>query len=113
MPPCQGDCPGAIPGSRTRFLHRSRTSGAAESPKLSLPGAAPGRPAILEVRNGECGVGSSSESCELIVGLALRRRNATVQKRGRGRQVMHLPCKQAEAGALPAVLVHFKKLIRN
>ena len=48
---------------------------AAESPKLSLPGAAPGRLA-----------------------------NFT---RGRGRKVMHLPCKQAQAGALPAVLHHF------
>jgi len=27
--------------------------------------------------------------------------------RGRGRKVMHLPCKQAQAGALPAVLHHF------
>ena len=47
---------------------------AAEFPKLSLPGAAPGRPAIF---------------------------------RGRGRKVMHLLCKQAQAGALPAVLHHF------
>ena len=45
---------------------------AAESPKLSLPGAAPGRLANFP--------------------------------RGRGRKVMHLPCKQAQAGALPAVL---------
>jgi hypothetical protein len=48
---------------------------AAESPKLSLPGAAPGR------------LANSSW--------------------GRGRKVMHLPCKQAQAGALPAVLHHF------
>ena len=27
---------------------------------------------------------------------------------GRGRQAMHLPCKQADAGALPAGLHHFK-----
>src|SRR5438552_9958090 len=27
---------------------------------------------------------------------------------GRGRKVMHLPCKQAQAGALPAVLHQFK-----
>ena len=45
---------------------------AAESPKLSLPGAAPGRLANFLW--------------------------------GRGRKVMHLPCKQAQAGALPAVL---------
>ena len=44
---------------------------AAESPKLSLPGAAPGRRA---------------------------------SSWGRGRKVMHLPCKQTQAGALPAVL---------
>ena len=50
---------------------------AAESPKLNLPGAAPGRLANF-----------------LIF-------------RGRGRKVMHLPCKQAQAGALPAVLHHF------
>ena len=43
---------------------------AAESPKLSLPGAAPGRLANFQW--------------------------------GRGRQEMHLPCKQAHAGALPA-----------
>jgi hypothetical protein len=48
---------------------------AAESPKLSLPGAAPGRLANLSW--------------------------------GRGRKVMHLPCKQTQAGALPAVLHHF------
>src|SRR6266849_10375518 len=47
---------------------------AAESPKLSLPGAEPGRLANLSW--------------------------------GRGRKVMHLPCKQAQAGALPAVLHH-------
>ena len=42
---------------------------AAESPKLSLPGAAPGRLANF--------------------------------RWGRGRQAMHLPCKQADVGALP------------
>src|SRR6266436_472712 len=47
---------------------------AAESPKLSLPGAAPGRLANLSW--------------------------------GRSRKVIHLPCKQTQAGALPAVLHH-------
>src|SRR5579862_8144389 len=51
------------------IFYKSRTSRAAESPKLSLPGAAPGRLANL--------------------------------LRGRGRQAMHLPCKQAYVGALP------------
>ncbi len=75
MAPRHGACPGAIPRNRTNFLTSRAPARAAESPKLSLPGAAPGRLA-----------------------------NFT---RGRGRKVMHLPCKQAQAGALPAVLHHF------
>ena len=85
MPSCQGGRPGAIPGSRTNFSGCTFVSHfsafripigraparAAESPKLSLPGAAPGRLANFHFR-------------------------------GRGRQAMHLPCKQAHAGALPA-----------
>ena len=67
-----GACPGAIPGNRTNFKTSRAPACAAESPKLSLPGAAPGRLANF-----------------LIF-------------RGRGRKVMHLPCKQAQAGALPA-----------
>jgi len=57
MPSCQGGRPGAIPGSRTIFFGGTFVSHfsalripigraparAAESPKLSLPGAAPGR----------------------------------------------------------------------
>ena len=39
-----GHRPGAIPGSRTNLFFLSRAPAcAAESPKLSLPGAAPGR----------------------------------------------------------------------
>ena len=111
IPPCHGGSPGATPGSRTslRPLHvigqrlprrcfsegglhsrperaTSRQANfktsrapacAAEFPKLSLPGEAPGRLASL------------------------------LTTWGRGRKVMHLPCKQAQAGALPAVLHHF------
>ena len=51
---------------------------AAESPKLSLPGAAPGRLANFHFW-------------------------------GRGRQVMHLPCKQVYAGALPADSTIFRE----
>ena len=70
MSPRHGGCPGATPGSRTNFYYLSRAPArAAESPKLSLPGAAPGRLANFQW--------------------------------GRGRQEMHLPCKQAHAGALP------------
>ena len=86
MAPRHGACPGAIPGNRTTFFRKairlslrhvpksdflSRAPAcAAESPKLRLPGAAPGRLASV---HGGC-----------------------------GREVMHLPCKQAQAGALPA-----------
>ena len=52
---------------------------AAESPKLSLPGAAPGRLANFHFW-------------------------------GRGRQVMHLPCKQADVGALPTDSTNFNSL---
>ena len=83
MSPRQGECSGATPGSRTNFFGCTFVSHfsafripisrapacAAESPKLSLPGAAPGRLANFQ--------------------------------RGRGRQVMHLPCKQAHMGAVP------------
>src|SRR5438552_7556611 len=38
---------------------------------------------------------------------SIRRKSKIVnQNRGRGRKVMHLPCKQVKAGALPAVLHH-------
>src|SRR5665213_3283702 len=77
IPPCHGGSPGATPGSRTNSKTSRAPACAVESPKLSLPGAAPGRLANV-----------------LIF-------------RGRGRKVMHLPCKQAQAGALPAVLHHF------
>ena len=71
MSPRHGGSPGATPGSRTNFHYLSRAPAcAAESPKLSLPGAAPGRLAIFH-------------------------------SWGRGRQVMHLPCKQAHMGAVP------------
>jgi hypothetical protein len=65
--------PGVIPGDRTKLITLGRAPArAAESPKLSLPGAAPGRLATFQFQW------------------------------GRGRQGMHLPCKQAHAGALPA-----------
>ena len=70
MSPRHGGCPGVTPGSRTNFDYVGRAPAcAAESPKLSLPGAAPGRLANFQW--------------------------------GRGRQVMHLPCKQAHTGAVP------------
>ena len=76
MSPRHGGCPGATPGSRTNFHYIGRAPAcAAESPKLSLPGAAPGRLANFQW--------------------------------GRGRQVMHLPCKQVDAGALPADSTNF------
>src|SRR5213595_2809252 len=68
MSSCQGDGPGAIPGSRTNSFQAARQH-AAESPKLSLLRAARRQPAIFIW--------------------------------GRGRQAMHLPCKQAYVGALP------------
>ena len=77
MSPRHGGCPGATPGRRTSFPVLSRAPAcAAESPKLSLPGAAPGRLA-------NCHFG------------------------GRGRQVMHLPCKQAHMGAVPIDSTNF------
>ena len=69
MAPRHGACPGAIPGNRTNIQTSRAPARAAESPKLSLPGAAPGRLANFPG--------------------------------GRGRQAMHLPCKQADVGALP------------
>ena len=41
--PATEDRPGAIPGSRTILTDKPGTSGAAESPKLCLLGAAPRR----------------------------------------------------------------------
>src|SRR5262245_10582198 len=74
MSACQGEGPGAIPGSRTNFLQAERQH-AAESPKLSLLRAARRQPAIFSW--------------------------------GRGRQGMHLPCKQANVGALPTDSTNF------
>ena len=46
MPPRHGGSPGAIPGNRTNHFHVGRAPACAtESPKLSLLGAAPRRPA--------------------------------------------------------------------
>ena len=60
----------AASGNSALRIRKSRAPArAAESPKLSLPGAAPGRLANFQW--------------------------------GRGRQVMHLPCKQAHMGAVP------------
>src|SRR5439155_15778735 len=67
MSSCQGDGPGAIPGSRTNFLQAARQHGA-ESPKLSS-------------------LRTARSSLPIFM--------------GRGRQVMHLPCKQVDVGALP------------
>src|SRR5438477_13005031 len=71
MSSCQVDGPGATPGSRTNSSQAARQH-AAESPKLSLLRAARRQPAIF------------------IFFIW-----------GRGRQAMHLPCKQAYVGALP------------
>src|SRR5689334_3874947 len=76
MAPCQGASPGAIPGNRTNISQGRAPACAAGSPKPSLLGAAPRRPANF---------------------------------RGRGRQAMHLPCKQAYAGALPADSTNFNR----
>jgi hypothetical protein len=90
MSPRQGECPGAIPGSRTiqfailisdfRFLisEQAARQHAAESPKLRSLGAAPRQPAKSQIENRKFFGG------------------------GRGRQAMRLPCKQVDAGALPA-----------
>jgi hypothetical protein len=47
-----GACPGAIPGNRTNFKTSRAPACAAESPKLSWPGAAPGRLAIFKLIGG-------------------------------------------------------------
>src|SRR6266850_8068709 len=51
MSPRQGECPGATPGSRTNIISGRAPACAAESPKLSLLGAAPRRPAKSKFEN--------------------------------------------------------------
>ena len=65
------------------------------------PGATPGsRTNSLQAERQHAAGSPKSSSLR-----AARRQPAIF--RGRGRKVMHLPCKQAQAGALPAVLHHF------
>ena len=72
MSPRHGGCPGATPGSRTNFHYVSRAPACA------------------------------AESPKLSLPGAAPGRLANFHFWGRGRQAMHLPCKQADAGALPA-----------
>src|SRR6266478_2612079 len=80
MPCCYRGSPGAIPGNRTNSLQAERQH-AAESPKLNG-----GRAQALP--------GSTEAQPAIFIW-------------GRGRQAMHLPCKQADAGALPADSTNF------
>jgi hypothetical protein len=98
MAPRHGACPGAIPGDRTNF-HR---------PCASL------RDRVSKTQSARGGTGTACHFSKLRVSsfefrvahggdapdaqLPLGTRN---QSRGRGRQAMHLPCKQAHVGALP------------
>src|SRR5436189_4121072 len=78
MSSCQVDGPGAIPGSRTN------------SSQVALQHAAES-PIIVAVRQH----------------LRAARRQPAIFIWGRGRQAMHLPCKQAYMGALPIDSTNF------
>jgi len=114
MAPRHGACPGAIPGSRTSSLAMAISHGlfrstrrapacAAGFPKPSGLGAAPRRRATFKWRM------ANSEWRMRLASAPVRHSQFVIRHflRGRGRKVMHLPCKQAQAGALPAVLHQF------
>ena len=71
----QGACPGAIPGNRTNYSNKSRTSLCSRVSKTQLAW------------------GSTRATCHFFG--------------GRGRQAMHLPCKQVDVGALPTDSTNF------
>jgi hypothetical protein len=76
MVPCQGACPGAIPGNRTNFRQVAH------------------QPVQPSLQNSAC----------------LGQHQGGLPFWGRGRQAMHLPCKQADVGALPTDSTNFKSL---
>ena len=85
MAPCQGARPGAIPGNRTNFLHR---------PRASLRD---------RVSKTQSAWGSTKAACQIV-----NRQSKIINFfRGRGRQAMHLPCKQVDVGALPTDSTNF------
>ena len=91
MPPRHGGCPGAIPGSRTisfTICDLRLTSLFGERLRVST----------RQSLQNSADLGRHQGS------LPIRESKITNLKfqRGRGRQVMHLPCKQGDAGALPA-----------
>ena len=103
MAPRQGACPGATPGSRTslrpqrsegRRLSR-RSAKCKDGLSFIRHGLRPGRPISNKSRTSLCGRvsktqpawGSTRATCQFLW--------------GRGRKVMHLPCKQTQTGALP------------
>ena len=91
MAPRQGACPGATPGSRTSLRSSSYdVAGQSSLFKLRSPNRSP---------HAERQLAQPSLQNSVCSG---QHRGGLPFSRGRGRQVMHLPCKQVDAGALPA-----------
>ena len=84
----------------------------AAAPSFTITGRAPAvrqslqNSACLGRHQGGLPVSMWSDECG-VVNSTLRIPHSALHW-GRGRKVMHLPCKQAKAGALPAVLHHFQ-----
>ena len=90
MAPRQGACPGAIPGNRTNLLNYEVRMQNDE--------------VVYAARQlAQQGLQNSAYSGQHGGGLPNQKSQIANQKfpRGRGRQAMHLPCKQAYMGAVP------------
>jgi hypothetical protein len=101
-----GACPGATPGDRTNFKIRRAPACAAESPKLRLPGAAPGRRA-----NQFMGPWLKSEAPALqaVPSGSVTRRTPPFRIAGNSTKHRAKPHKLRQAGVIPAPATHIYK----
>ena len=103
MSSCQVDGPGAIPGSRTSLRPQRRSGRWAVAPNRSAGGLdrnALHRASARQANSSQAARQHAAESPKLSL-LRAARRQPAIFIWGRGRQAMHLPCKQAYVGALP------------
>ena len=116
MSPRHGGRPGATPGSRTILIadcqlpiDRPRASQRSRVSKTQLARGSTEAACHFHLR---FTIYDLRATCEFVViewnnALFVNRKSSIVSSRGRGRQAMHLPCKQANAGALPADSTNF------
>lgn len=110
IPPRHGGCPGATPGDRTNIFSTGRApASVTESPKLSLPGAAPGRPASFHgvVADKQCTCLASKPMWERYPPTPpISMRETRPMHRGK-------PHKLLQVGVTPTPATNFREVIRS